>query len=161
MKKTCQKGEINGEERGNDVTTHSTTEGPETGVSGHSATEVKYTFGKQEPVGELYQKVLDAIAWYQQEKAAQAQYQEYKAQAAVGCEGEDEIEHQSLSPTTELEEKVERLIGRAERTNSERTRNLQRIQQEALQVQETIEGTRWEETRWKFYELSREINRDQ
>ena len=98
-------GETNEEERGKDTTTPSTTGGPETEVSGHPATEVNYTFGKQESVGELYQKVLDAIAWYQQEKAAQARYQEYKAQAAVGCEGEDETGHQSLSPTTELEEK--------------------------------------------------------
>ena len=150
-------GETNGEERGIDVTMHSTTGGTETDVSGHPATEVNYTFGKHESVGELYQQVLDAIAWYQQEKAARTQYQEYKAQTAVVGEGEDEIGRQNLSPTTELEEKVERLINRAERTNSERTRNLQRVQQEALQVLGTIEGTRWEETRWKLYEVSKEL----
>ena len=138
------------------MTTHSATGGAETDVFGHPVTEVNYTFGKQESVGELYQKVLDAIDWYQQEKAARTQGQEYKAQTAVVGEGEDEIGRQSLSPTTELEEKVERLISRAERANSERTRNLQRIQQEAQQVLGTIEGTRWEETRWKFYELSKE-----
>ena len=149
-------GETNGEERGIEVTTHSATGGAETDVFGHPVTEVNYTFGKQESVGELYQKVLDAIDWYQQEKAARTQGQEYKAQTAVVGEGEDEIGRQSLSPTTELEEKVERLINRAERANSERTRNLQRIQQEAQQVLGTIEGTRWEETRWKFYELSKE-----
>ena len=103
-------------------------------------------------MGEVYQKVLDAIAWYRQEKATQAQYQEYKAQTAVGKESETETAHQSLSPTVELEENVERLIHRAEKTNRERAKELRRIKKEALQVRADIEGTRWEETRWQFYD---------
>ena len=56
---------------------------------------------------------------------------------------------QSFSPTLEAEENLDDLIGRAEKSASDRARILKRIRVEASEVQETLE-----EVRWKFRELS-------
>ena len=63
-----------------------------------------YTFGKQEPIGELFQKVLDTIASYRQEKADQAYYQAYRARMGEFSEEAAEAACQSPLPTQEAEE---------------------------------------------------------
>ena len=111
--------------------------------------DLNYTFGKQEPIGELYKKVLDAIASYRQEKADQAYYQAYRARTAESPEEAAEAACQSFSPTLAAEENLDDLINRAEKSASDRARILKRIRVEASEVQETLE-----EVRWKFRELS-------
>ena len=113
--------------------------------------DLNYTFGKQEPIGELYQKVLDAIASYRQEKADIAYYQAYRARTAESPEEAAEAACQSFSPTLEAEENLDDLINRAEKSASDRARILKRIRVEASEVQGTLE-----EVRWKFCELSQE-----
>ena len=93
---------------------------------------------------------MEAVASYQREKAAHAQYQAYKARTAVSSEEVDEAEYQSLSPTIEAEEKLDELIIRAEKTASDRARIVKKIRVDALGVQETLE-----EVRWRFCELSK------
>ena len=111
--------------------------------------DLDYTFGKQETIGELYKKVLDAVASYRHQKAEQARYQAYRVRMAGSTEEAAEAAYQSLSPTLEAEENLDDLINRAEKTASDRARILKRIRVEASEVQETLE-----EVRWKFCELS-------
>ena len=125
------------------ATTQQEPEGTKTVEKEKRSADLNYTFGKQESVGELYQRVLEAVASYQQEKAAHAQYQVYKARTAALSEEADDAEYQSLSPTIEAEEKVDELINRAEKIASDRARILKRIKVDALGVHETLEEVRW------------------
>ena len=143
--------ETTGEVRKKAATTSQKPEETKAAEPDEGATDLNYTFGKQESVSELYTKVLKAVASYQQEKAAHEQYQIYKARTAALSEGKDDAERQSLSPTIEAEKEVDELINRAERIASERARILKRIKVDALNVYETIE-----EARWRVYELFRE-----
>ena len=108
-------------------------------------------FGKQESIGDLYRKVLDAIAGYRQEKADRAYYQAYRAWTVESPEEAAEAEYQSLSATLEAEEKLDKLMNRAGKSASERARILKRIRVEASEMQEMLE-----EAKWKFCELTQE-----
>ena len=117
---------------------------------GKQKKKLEYTFEKQESIGELYQKVLDAVASYQQEKAADAQYQAYKARMAVVVGEAEGTEYQSPSHTQEADEELDELINRAEKTAKERARILKRIRVDARDIYENLE-----EVRWNFSEFSR------
>ena len=124
-------------------------EGTNSADEGKAEEDLNYTFGNQEPIGELFQKVLDAIASYRQEKADQAYYQAYRARTAESTEEAAEDACQSFSPTLEAEKTLEGLIARAEKSASDRARIVKKVRAEASEVQETLE-----EVRWRFHELS-------